>query len=112
MKKRPLKDGSDGLFGLERESVLPCHMWCIQIRETYGVYARTILFKEGGERERGDGRDPNPKNMAVLIPTAKSRCWRQNLKVAAQRTHALLQDDEQLRCTRAHLKRRCGGRGE
>jgi hypothetical protein len=24
-------------FGIERDSALPCHLWCIQTSETYGV---------------------------------------------------------------------------
>jgi hypothetical protein len=47
-----------------------------------------------GEREGGDGRDPTPKNMGALMPAVKSCCWRQTLKVVAQRTQTLLQDKE------------------
>jgi hypothetical protein len=40
--------------------------------------------------------------MGVLMPAANFRCWRQILKVVAQRTQTPLQDVEQWRCTCAH----------
>jgi hypothetical protein len=42
------------------------------------------------EREEKDGRDPTLKNMGELMTAAKSRCWRLNLKVVAQKMQALL----------------------
>ena len=36
-------------------------------------------------REGGGGRYPTPKNVGPLIPAAKSRFWRQNLKVVAKK---------------------------
>jgi hypothetical protein len=92
-------------FGLTRDSVLPCHLRCIQTRGTYGVSTRTKKNKEGEEREGGDGCDPTLKNMGALMPAAKSHCWRQNLKVVARRTQTPPQDEEQWRCTCAHSER-------
>jgi hypothetical protein len=46
-----------------------------------------------------------PKNMGALTPAEKSRCWRQYLKVVAQRTQTLLQDKKQGRCSCAHPER-------
>jgi hypothetical protein len=57
------------------------------------------------DREGGDGRDPTPKNMGELVPAVKSRCWQQNFKLVAQRTQALLQDEEQWSCTCTHPER-------
>jgi hypothetical protein len=39
------------------------------------------------------------------MPAVKFRCWRQNLKVLAQKTQTLLQDVEQSRCTCARPER-------
>jgi hypothetical protein len=41
---------------------------------------------KGGEREGGEGSDPTLKNTSELMSAVKSRCWRQNFKVVAQRT--------------------------
>jgi organic hydroperoxide reductase OsmC/OhrA len=57
------------------------------------------------EMEGEDGRGPTLKNMGELMPAVKSRCWRQNLKVVAQRTQTLLQDEEQWSCKCAHPER-------
>jgi hypothetical protein len=43
--------------------------------------------------------------MGEMMPAVKSRCWRQNLMVVAQRTQMLPQDEEQLQCTCAHPER-------
>jgi hypothetical protein len=58
-----------------------------------------------GEKEGGDGRNPTLKNVGVMMPAAKFRFWRQNLKVVAQRTQALFKDVDQMRCTCAHPER-------
>ena len=63
--------GSGCFFGLKRDSVRPCHLRCIQTRETYGVPARTREIKEGGEKEGEDGRYPTPKNKGALVHDAK-----------------------------------------
>jgi hypothetical protein len=57
------------------------------------------------KREGGNGRDPTLKNIGELMPAVKSRCWRENLKVVAQRTQTLLKDEEQWSCTCAHPER-------
>jgi len=64
--------------------------------------SRKITFKGRRERKGGDGRDPTLKNMSELMPAEMSRCWRQNLRLVAQRTQALFQDEEKKRstCTR------------
>jgi len=64
--------------------------------------ASTRKFKGGTE---GGGRDRILKNMSELMPAVKSRCWRQNLEVVAQRTQTLLRDEEEWRCTCAHPER-------
>ena len=75
--------GSDCFFGLELDSVRPC----IQTRDLWSICKNKRVL--GGGREgrggRGDGRYPTPKNMGALMPAVKSRCWRQNLKVVAQK---------------------------
>jgi hypothetical protein len=43
--------------------------------------------------------------MDALMSFEKSRCWRQILKVIAQRTQKPFQDEEQGRCTCAHPER-------
>jgi hypothetical protein len=55
--------------------------------------------------EGWDGRNSTLKKMGALMPAVKSRCWRQNWKVVAQRSQPPLQDEEQLRCTCALPKR-------
>jgi hypothetical protein len=54
-------------------------------QEIHGVSVGIRKFKEGGEREGGDGRYPILKNVGALMPAARSRCWRQNLKLVAQK---------------------------
>ena len=54
-------------------------------QETRGVSARIRQFKEGEETEGGDGRYPILKNVGALMPAVRSRCWRQNLKLVAQK---------------------------
>jgi hypothetical protein len=52
-------------------------------------------IKKGLEERKGeDGRNPTLRNMGELIPAKKSRCWRQNLKMAAKKTQTPLQDEE------------------
>jgi hypothetical protein len=58
--------------------------------------------KKVRDREGEDGRDPTLKNLSELMPAAKSRFWRQNLKVVAHRTQTPLQGKERLHCTCAH----------
>jgi hypothetical protein len=43
--------------------------------------------------------------MGVLMPAEKFRCWRQKLKVVAQRIQKKKQDAEQWRCTWTHPER-------
>jgi hypothetical protein len=48
--------------------------------------------------------DPTPRDMGELVPV-KFRCWRQNLKMVAQRTQTLLQDKDKWRYNCAHPER-------
>jgi hypothetical protein len=92
------------MAAFERDSVLPCHLWCIQTRGLWGICKNKII-KEGEDIEGGDGRGPTLKNMGALMLAAVSCCWGQNLKVAAQRRQALPQNEEQWRCTCAYPER-------
>jgi hypothetical protein len=94
-----VRGGSDCFIGLERDSVRPYHMWCIQTRDLSSICKNKKILWRGEEREGGGGRNPTPKDMSDLMPAIKSRCWRQNLKVLAQRTQKPLQDEEQWHCT-------------
>jgi hypothetical protein len=44
-----------------------------------GQRGREWMATRGEERVGGDDRDQTLKNMRVLMPAAKFRCWRQNL---------------------------------
>jgi|AntAceMinimDraft_5_1070358.scaffolds.fasta_scaffold27534_1 hypothetical protein len=65
--------------------------------------ARPRIFREGLELR--DGSDPTLNNMSELIASCKISLLAKKLKVLAQRTPTLLQDEEQLRCTCAHPER-------
>jgi hypothetical protein len=72
--------GSNCFFGLER---------ALCFRAICGAFKQerhTEYLKEQNNlrREGRDGRDPSLKNIGVLMPAAKFRCWQQNLKVVAQ----------------------------
>jgi hypothetical protein len=62
------------------------------------------LKREKRGRERMTAIPPL-KYMGALRPAAKSRCWRQNLKVFARRAKTLPQDEEQWGCTCADPER-------
>jgi hypothetical protein len=45
----------------KRDSMLPCHLWCIQKNGLWGFFENKKLTRGGG------GRDPALKNMSTLI---------------------------------------------